>query len=299
MQSITPVSDFYIFDHDRVAAIGAKPRIDCDLSDWHAYCIKCDNPFESRIERVAIVQYQSSGEPVLKKLFISAALAAAFMSTVASAAANLVTNGGFETTTLTGKGYFLNNVTGWSGGGSGTNGDYTFLDFPGTATSGAGGYAVYGPFADSPAGGNFVQADGASNYRAAISQTITGLKVGQEYSLTFYQAAGQQSGFTGNTTERWSVTFGGTTQLSDIYMLSTPQVGPWEAQTMNFTATSASQILSFLAIGTPTGLPPTSFLDGVSLLAVPEPATWGMMIVGLGAMGAAARLRRRRTIAAA
>jgi hypothetical protein len=46
-------------------------------------------------------------------------------------------------------------------------------------------------------------------------------------------------------------------------------------------------------------MPPTAFLDGVSLTAaVPEPATWGMMIIGLGAMGVAAR-RRRQVLATA
>ena len=63
-----------------------------------------------------------------------------------------------------------------------------------------------------------------------------------------------------------------------------------------FTATGASQVLSFLSIGTPTGLPPIAMLDNVSLTAaVPEPATWAMMFVGFGMIGASARYRRRNT----
>jgi hypothetical protein len=66
---------------------------------------------------------------------------------------------------------------------------------------------------------------------------------------------------------------------------------------MTFTATAATQVLSFLAKGTPGGAPPISFLDGVSLMAaVPEPTSWALMIVGFGAVGAT--MRRRRTVAA-
>ncbi|QXQ08678.1 PEPxxWA-CTERM sorting domain-containing protein [Sphingosinicellaceae bacterium] len=67
---------------------------------------------------------------------------------------------------------------------------------------------------------------------------------------------------------------------------------------MTFTASAVSQVLSFLAVGTPNGAPPISFLDGVSLTAaVPEPATWGLMLVGFGAVGITAR-RRSNVVAA-
>ncbi len=36
----------------------------------------------------------------------------------------------------------------------------------------------------------------------------------------------------------------------------------------------------------------TRYLSGPSLLAVPEPATWALMIIGLGGVGAATRRRR-------
>ncbi len=39
-------------------------------------------------------------------------------------------------------------------------------------------------------------------------------------------------------------------------------------------------------------------LDDISLNAVPEPATWGLMIVGFGVVGAAARRRRIAAVAA-
>ena len=205
--------------------------------------------------------------------------------------ADLVTNGGFEKATnfTGGKANFSTaGVKGWSGGGG-----LTFLDAPGTADDGSY-LSVYSPFPKkSPDGGNFVEADADPNYRSAIYQTINGLTVGSTYAVSFYQAAGQQAGFTGSTTERWDVTFGATTQYSDQFSLNTGGVGQWQAQTLTFTATATSQLLSFLADG-PVGGPPIVFLDGVSVavVATPEPATIAHAGVGLLALGGA-WLRRR------
>jgi hypothetical protein len=227
----------------------------------------------------------------LRNLF-SAGFCAVGLSLLAPAAqANLVTNGSFETTTGTGpKDYFTSfNPTGWSGG---TN--LTFLDGPGTADNGTY-LSVYGAFPNaSPNGGNFVEADAAPSYSSAISQSISGLQIGQTYSLTFYQAAGQQTGFTGPTTEEWAVTFGATTQDSLQFSLNSTgaDVGPWQLQTMTFVATSVIQTLSFLAVGTPDGEPPIAFLDGVDLEPVPEPAS--LTLFSIGVLGVAAAARRRR-----
>ena len=78
-------------------------------------------------------------------------------------------------------------------------------------------------------------------------------------------------------------------------MFSLPQggVGPWQQQVLTFTATAVSEVLSFLAVGSPTGAPPISFLGGVSLTAVPEPASMALLgasLVGFGVM----RQRRRQ-----
>ena len=228
-------------------------------------------------------------------LQLASALALAAVALPATAA-NLVVNGSFDADVTATKINFQNNVTGWTGGGG-----LTFLAPPGTADDGSY-LPVYGPFpTTSPDGGNFILADGDPNYAGAFSQTISGLTIGQQYALNFYQAAGQQAGFQGPTTERWSVTFGGENWLSSQFSLPEGGVGPWQAQSHTFTATAVSQVLTFLASGTPGGAPPISFLDGVSLDAVPgvpEPATWAMMLIGFGFAGSALR-RRATTVVAA
>jgi len=229
----------------------------------------------------------------LKRLVL--AIAGLTVSVPTFAATNLVTNGSFENTTATDKAYFQNVVPGWSGGSN-----LTFIDFPGTADDPNKYLTVYGPFpTTSPDGGNFVEADGDPPYAAAIYQTLSGLTVGQNYTVSFYQAAGQQLGFTGPTTEQWAVSLGGDTQYTSLFSLPQGGVGPWQKVTMTFTASATSEVLSFLAVGTPGGAPPISFLDGVSVLAAPEPATWAMMIFGFGAVGMASRRKARVRLAAA
>lgn len=233
----------------------------------------------------------------MKALTFALVATALAIPTVANAAVELVTNGNFELTNVGAgqKKYFTQAaVQGWTGGAN-----LTFIGAPGTADNPALYLDVYGPFpATSPVGGNFVLADADPNYRGAFWQTISGLTVGKKYDLSFWQAAGQQRGFTGPTTERWIVSFGNDTVYSNTFHLPQGGVGPWEKQTFSFTASATSQVLKFLADGTPGGAPPISFLDGVSLqAAVPEPATWAMLIVGFGAVGFASR-RRRQTVAA-
>jgi hypothetical protein len=232
------------------------------------------------------------------KLVAATVVLSSLVIVQASKAASLVVNGSFETTTSSfgagdKYGFSAAGVTGWSGGTG-----LTFLDAPGTADNVNDYLAVYGPFpATSPDGGNFVEADGDPNYSSAIYQTISGLTAGDVYDVSFYQAAGQQIDFTGPTTEKWAVTLGGTTLDSSKFSLPQGGVGAWQAQTLAFTANSSSEVLSFLAVGTPGGAPPISFLDGVSVTAVPLPTALSLAFVGM--IGIAAYRSRRTAQSAA
>ena len=242
----------------------------------------------------------------MKKIAIALLTAATVATAPVAAAPNLVTNGGFEQTTRSGNFEFGNaagaagQVTGWT---SAATNAYNLLFNAATAntTNAAGTYGYTGneymwASTASSQGGNFVALDGDSTVRGALTQTINGLTVGNTYTLSFEWGAGQLRSRDGATTEQLIYGLGNTSYATNV--LSNPSHGftGWNRVTQNFTATGTSQVLSFLSNGTPNGLPPVALLDNVSLTAaVPEPATWGMMIVGFGAIGGTMRYRRRNT----
>ena len=231
-----------------------------------------------------------------------------------SVQADLVFNGSFESTTNgAGQLGFNTNATGWTNEPDGQGHDgYNFLFLPGTADDGGatgvdGSLELWGPNdgssnglpASSPDGGNYIAADGA--YRVgAIEQTIYGLTIGDSYTVGFWWAGAQQYGFNGATTEGWQVSFGSEEQSTGMEDNASHGFTGWMYQTFTFTADSTSDVLSFLALGTPTGEPPFSLLDGVSLNAsdpsVPEPETLALMLGGLGLVCALGVLRSKNRL---
>jgi hypothetical protein len=123
------------------------------------------------------------------------------------------------------------------------------------------------------------------------------LTTGAQYTVSFWFAGAQQYNFTGSTTEQWMVSLGNQTLSTAV--LSDPSHGftGWVYTSLTFTATSSSEVLSFLANGTPNGEPPFSLLDGVSMQAVPEPGSVTLFSAGL--IGLAFVVRRRRLSRAA
>ena len=239
------------------------------------------------------------------------------------AQANLISNGGFESTSSPAPGSFLTvQPTGWQCTNSVVCNEAGEVFSPGTADGMPCllNYCVYGPFpATSPAGGNFLGVDACYNQGSGacragyvtIYQNVSGLKPGGTYSLTFYQAAGQWRGYSGPTNDQWEVALGnicivncgsgfvGDIQYSQVMNDASHGVVPWEQVTLNFTLPSdvgPDGVLSFVP-RSDVSVPPIVFLDGIDLEETPEPTTlltFGSSLIGLSAVGLRRHLTRSK-----
>jgi hypothetical protein len=242
---------------------------------------------------------------IIAGVFASAALA--FGHAAQATQINLVTNGNFDQSSYTtnnqfGTGYGGQGVTGWTGGTG-----YQLYFINGTATVNSAnsqfdngyntGLEKFYTMAGSPTGGsgNFVALDGdqTSGVQGSISQTISGLTIGANYTVTFDWATGQLQSRSGATTENVNVSFGNQNFTTQTINNASQSSTPWLQQSFLYTATSATETLTFLAQGTPTGLPPMVALDGISVVQTPEPASITIMATGLALLGFFYHRRRR------
>ena len=235
------------------------------------------------------------------------AVSAATAITLAGNPPELITNGDFSTTSngADKQTDLYTQATGWTSTQQPSSsyfasvgmGAYSFI-FSGpnatvqTKTESPGTLQLWGPntgenngLTGSSNGGNFYGTDANWN-TGLLTQTVNGLTPGTEYTLKFETATAQQSGFYGDIWTDFKVTFGGEEKTSPQYSITSKGFSGWKQVSFDFTATSSSQLLSFLAQGPDgSGLPPIALLDGVSLkekqTSVPEPGSYAVAVGGL------------------
>jgi len=219
---------------------------------------------------------------VLKSLLVAGSLLAIAGS---ASAANLVVNGGFN-----------NGATvGAPGGGFATLG---------TGSNAITGWSIVGGNVDWIQGywqssdGDGFSVDLNGNNPGAIAQTISTV-VGQFYSLTF-DMSGNPDNFQGETRVA-VIGAGGVTIGSASYTLTGANTKAnmlWQSEIFNFTATSTSTEIRFTSGNGGVNCCYGAAIDNVAVgNGVPEPATWGLLIVGFGGVGALARRRRAAALA--
>jgi hypothetical protein len=165
-------------------------------------------------------------------------------------------------------------------------------------------------------GGSCVDLDGSPGPGGLITKTAYTFNAGDLVKLSFQIAgnqrdsdpnsffAGFQSG--GGNISAINYTLGGAygnsvpfpTLLFSSVDTTTSTTGgsqPFETYTLSFEALQTGSVEAFIGTQDPGNVGP--LLDNVSLSisAVPEPATWAMMLLGVGMIGAGVRMARRRT----
>jgi hypothetical protein len=198
-----------------------------------------------------------------------------------SAMANpIVTNGSFEDL-----GFILNNGGGTWGqsstllGWTRVSGNMFEVQLAKDAqTSTTGSYPTFNNRYD---GDRYLELN--ANGLGTVAQTLA-TTAGQSYSLTFGYSGRQ--GSSGDST--MAVYWGGTL----INTITAAPTSNWKTFSNTLLASGNNTELKFVSLG-PTGSTTYgSYLDGVSVTAVPEPETYAMLLAGLGLMATIARRRR-------
>lgn len=136
--------------------------------------------------------------------------------------------------------------------------------------------------------GYFVDLTGQANNKpyGGIEQAIT-TTPGQKYELSFDLGASTEYNSADLGSAALTASAAG---VSRHFSLSPIGPSQWKSETLSFTAVDQSTVIQFLADSAYTSR--YTGLDNVrvgNIAAVPEPLTWGMMIVGFAAIGAAMR----------
>ena len=184
------------------------------------------------------------------------------------------------------------------------NGSFETGTAPGAFTPvGAGGTNITGWTVDSGSidyiGNYWTASDGARSVDMSgggagqISQALSGLTIGQQYTITF-DLAGNPAG--GPIVKDLEVSAGGITSLYsfDTTGQSLSDMG-WATQTFVFVATATTDTLAFLSLNN-TSYGPA--LDNVTIAATPIPGAILLFGSALGGMGFLGYRRKKLEVAA-
>jgi hypothetical protein len=116
-----------------------------------------------------------------------------------------------------------------------------------------------------------------------VSQTVTGLTVGETYDLSW-----DYGGRNGGGPQQLDVFFGGVQIATDT---SNGVNAFWTPNEVSVIASGSSETLTFQSVNVGGTASYGNELTGVSI-AVPEPAAWALMLLGFAGLGAALRTRR-------
>lgn len=151
---------------------------------------------------------------------------------------------------------------------------------------------VVGTYGSVPAGTNlaylgnqYLDLVGESG-SGSISQDIATV-AGQAYKLTFAYSNNIFGGAAVASANYLIASLAGTV----VHGTATPAGLNWTVFTGYFTGTGSDTLSFISSLDSQYG---SVFLDGIEITAVPEPATWAMMIFGFGLAGMTIRRRRRK-----
>lgn len=194
------------------------------------------------------------------------------LSTAAEAETNLLSNGSFETPSIAGSSYVLYGqgstaITGWTVVGEDTQ--LTRAEFL--------------PASD---GSQWIDLTGIYGYNKGLRSDAVSTTIGQRYTLSFdigdYYVPGFQTASLGV-----SINNGAQMLFTNIYQAG---VMDWKRQTLSWIADSSTASITFVGVengnlsnNAGIGLDNVVFAQAS---AVPEPATYGMLLGGLAMMGA-------------